>query len=222
MFRVPQTVAPLRHYAAHQKFDDFWKKQSLVYNLNVPKVPILHVAGWWDQEDFCGPLVAYEVLENNDKENKNFIAIGPWNHGGWSGGKGESMGRINFGTPTSEKFRKEIQAPFFAYYLKGKGNGQFSEAVTFQTGSNTWISYDKWPPTNITVTKNLYMNSNGKLLFDPPGEANGFDEYLSDPFHPVPYRSRPVEATYGPGSRLSIAIRRNLFLIFLKPWNLIL
>lgn len=189
------------NYASHPKLDDFWKKQSLAYNLGISKVPILHVAGWWDQEDFCGPLEAYEALENNDKDNNNFIAIGPWNHGGWAGGKGESLGKINFGTPTAEKFRKEIQAPFFAYYLKGEGNGRFPEAITFQTGSNTWKSYDKWPPEYITSIKNLYMNSEGKLSFDMPDETDSFDEYLSDPFHPVPYRPRPVEETYGPGSR---------------------
>ena len=81
-------------------------------------------------------LKAYEVLEKNDKNNQNFIIIGPWNHGGWDSGSGESLGRINFGTPTGETFRKELQAPFFAYYLKGKGSDQFHEAVTFQTGSN--------------------------------------------------------------------------------------
>lgn len=188
-------------FVNHPNYDDFWKKQSIAYRLDTPEVPILHVAGWWDQEDFYGPLNAYEVLEKNDKENKNFIVIGPWNHGGWSEGSGESLGLFNFGTPTSEKFRKEIQAPFFAYYLKGRGNGQFSEAVTFQTGSNTWKSYDKWPPSNTTGNKNLYLSSNNKLSFDLQHENDAFDEYLSDPFHPVPYRTRPIEETYGPGSR---------------------
>jgi uncharacterized protein len=195
------SLSSWNNYATHQTLDDFWKKQSLVYYLLAPKVPILHVAGWWDQEDFVGPLTAYEILEKNDSENKNFIAIGPWNHGGWEWENGENLGSIKFGSNTGEKFRKEIQAPFFAFYLKGKGNGHFSEAMTFQTGSNIWRSYDKWPPTNITRTKNLYLSSNGKLSFDIPKENNAFDEYLSDPSHPVPYRSRPIESTYGPGSR---------------------
>jgi putative CocE/NonD family hydrolase len=188
-------------FVKHPNYDDFWQKQSTVYRLSAPTVPILHVAGWWDQEDFYGPLKAYEFLEKNDAFNQNFITIGPWNHGGWSNGKGNKLGNVNFGVPTSETFRKEIQAPFFAYYLKGKGKGQFPEAVTFQTGSNTWISYDKWPPLNSTRIKNLYLNTNGKLSFNLPNENEAFDEYLSDPFHPVPYRPRPIEMTYGPGSR---------------------
>lgn len=188
-------------FVNHPNFDEFWQKQSLPYRLDAPTVPNLHVAGWWDQEDFYGPVKAYEVLEKKDKDHKNFIAIGPWNHGGWGGGKKDHLGNIQFGSPTAEKFRKEIQAPWFAYYLKGKGDGKFSEAVTFQTGSNTWKSYDTWPPANLTSTRNLYFKPGGKLSFDAPSETEGLDTYLSDPFHPVPYRSRPIEATYGPGSR---------------------
>ncbi len=188
-------------FTKHPNYDEFWQKQSIPYRLTSPTVPNLHVAGWWDQEDFYGPQKAYEVLEKKDTDHKNFIVIGPWNHGGWAGGKKENLGNIQFGTPTAEKFRKEIQAPWFAYYLKSIGDGKFAEAVTFQTGSNSWKSYEAWPPVNLTTSKNLYFQSHGKLSFDAPTETEGFDSYLSDPFHPVPYRSRPIEATYGPGSR---------------------
>jgi putative CocE/NonD family hydrolase len=188
-------------FVKHPNYDEFWQKQSIPYRLSSPTVPNLHVAGWWDQEDFYGPQKAYEVLEKKDTDHKNFIVIGPWNHGGWAGGKKENLGNIQFGTPTAEKFRKEIQAPWFAYYLKSIGDGKFAEAVTFQTGSNVWKSYEAWPPVNLTTSKNLYFQSHGKLSFDAPTETEGFDSYLSDPFHPVPYRSRPIEATYGPGSR---------------------
>lgn len=188
-------------FVNHPNYDDFWRRQSMPYRLDAPTVPNLHVAGWWDQEDFYGPLKAYEVLERKDTRNLNFIVIGPWNHGGWASGKKESLGRIKFGSPTAERFRKEIQAPWFAYHLKGKGDGKFAEAVTFQTGSNTWKSYNAWPPVSQTTMKNLYFGSNGRLSFDAPGDADGFDAYLSDPFHPVPYRPRPIEATYSQGSR---------------------
>ncbi|GAB3956045.1 hypothetical protein GCM10028805_44680 [Spirosoma harenae] len=125
---------------------------------------------------------------------------GPWNHGGWGRGDGKTLGNIRFDTATSVTFRKEIQAPWFAYYLKGKGTGNFPEAVTFQTGSNTWKRYDSWPPKEATKRK-LFFQSNGKLSFEAPKAASGSDYYVSDPAHPVPYRTRPIEATYGPGSR---------------------
>ena len=39
------------------------------------------------------------------------------------------------------------------------------------------------------------------MSFDKPISTNTFDEYISDPKKPVPYRQRPIEQTYGPGSR---------------------
>jgi uncharacterized protein len=37
------------------------------------------------------------------------------------------------------------------------------------------------------------------LSFDPPTDsAAAFDQYVSDPAHPVPYRNRPIEPTYFP------------------------
>lgn len=189
-------------FTKHPNYDEFWKKQALDTRLDSPRVHIMNVAGWWDQEDFYGPQKAYETWEKNDKHNKNYIVIGPWNHGGWAGGAGNKLGNINFDSATGETFRKNIQARWFAYYLKGKGDGNFAEAITFQTGSNTWKTYNSWPPKE-AIKKNLYFHANGKLSFDKPlaTEATTFDSYISDPAHPVPYRSRPIEETYGPGSR---------------------
>src|SRR5258708_2477789 len=109
---------------------------------------------------------------------------------------------VKFNQPTGAYFRKEIQAKWFAYYLKGKGDGSFAEMTSFQTGSNEWKQYSAWPPKE-TVTKNIYLHADGKLSFVKPlaNEGADFDSYLSDPAKPVPYRPRPVEETYGPNSR---------------------
>lgn len=188
-------------YVKHPNYDEFWQKQALDYRLDSPRVHIMHVAGWWDQEDFYGPLKAYEVLEKQDKQHKNFLVVGPWNHGGWAHGQGDKLGNISFSTATGPYFRKDIQARWFAYYLKGKGDGNFAEAITFQTGSNTWKTYDHWPPAE-SVSKDLYFHSSGKLSFEKPAaEATEADSYVSDPANPVPYRPRPIEQTYGRGSR---------------------
>ena len=189
-------------FVNHPNYDEFWQKQSLPFRLDAPTVPTMHVAGWWDQEDFYGPVKTYEVLEKKDAKHLNYLVVGPWNHGGWGRGDGRSLGTITFDTATSKTFRAAIQAPWFAYWLKGKGDGRFAEATTFQTGSNVWKKYDQWPPKNASTAK-LYFQSGGRLSFDPPQSAGttAFDSYLSDPAHPVPYRSRPIEETYGPGSR---------------------
>jgi putative CocE/NonD family hydrolase len=156
-------------------------------------VPTLNVAGWFDQEDFRGPLRIYELLEKHDAKDQNFLVVGPWNHGGWAGGPGDKLGKVTFDSATGKFFRADVQAPFFAKYLRGK-DVKVPEARMFQTGSNKWVSYDKWPPRD-AATKSLYLRAGGKLSFDPPTGA-GADEYVSDPANPVPYRPRPVTPTY--------------------------
>ena len=108
-------------YVAHPDYDEFWKRQTMIPHLKSVKVPTLNVAGWWDQEDFYGPIAIYDALEKYDTLGINYLVVGPWRHGGWSGGTGESLGAIPFGSKTSEYFREQVQAPFFAYFLKDKG-----------------------------------------------------------------------------------------------------
>jgi len=189
-------------FTIHPNYDAYWKKQALKSRLDYPRLAIQHVSGWWDQEDMVGPQDAYKALEKKDTKNQNFIVLGPWRHGGWAGGDGRSLGNIKFDEPTAAYFRKEIQAKWFAWYLKDKGDGKFAEVISFQTGSNKWKNYSAWPPKDV-ATKNIYFHSNGKLSFDKPSakETKPFDSYVSDPAKPVPYRARPIEETYGPGSR---------------------
>jgi putative CocE/NonD family hydrolase len=197
------------NFVAHPNYDQFWQQQALVNQLKKVTVPIMHVAGWWDQEDFYGPVKAYEILEKMDSANVNHLVVGPWNHGGWNRLTGDKLGNVDFGSPASQYFRANIFAPWFAYYLKDKGQLRQPEAITFETGSNRWTSFDSWPPKTNVAPRNLYFGANGKLSFEPPAAttASQFDEYVSDPTHPVPYRPRPIEPTYNPadlgGSRWS-------------------
>ena len=191
------------NFVSHPNYDQFWQQQALINQIKRATVPIMHVAGWWDQEDFYGPLKAYEVLEKTDTNHLNYLVVGPWNHGGWNRLTGDKLGAIDFGSPTSQYYRANILRPWFAYHLKDQGKLNQPEAVTFETGSNRWASFDAWPPkTNITPRK-LYFNANGKLSFEPPtpGTQPQSDSYVSDPARPVPYRQRPIEPTYNPANQ---------------------
>ena len=184
-------------FVNHPDYDAFWKRQGFEPWLNRVTVPIMNVAGWWDQEDFYGPLKIYELLERHDTQNKNFLVVGPWNHGGWSRSDGQKLGKIDFGSKTAVHYRKEVLAKFFAYYLKGKGTADFPEALTFRTGVNRWERHNTWPPKS-TTARPLYFQANGKLSFTQPTSAlNAFDSYISDPANPVPYRPRPIELRSG-------------------------
>jgi putative CocE/NonD family hydrolase len=186
-------------FVSHPDYDSFWKRQGFAPWLNRVTVPTLNVAGWWDQEDFYGPVKIYELLEKHDTSNNNFLVIGPWNHGGWSGGEGRKLGRVDFGSPTAQYYRKNILARFFAHYLKGRSDPDLPEALTFRTGDNEWVRNDAWPPKRNIVGRQLYLQANGKLSFKvpPAGARPAFDSYISDPANPVPYRPRPIDVRSG-------------------------
>jgi putative CocE/NonD family hydrolase len=185
-------------FAAHPNYDSFWKKRSAMGYVPYPQTAMLHVGGYFDQEDMNGPQLMYRHMESKDSFNRNYIILGPWNHGGWFSGKGDSLGKISFEVKTGEYFR-DLQKKWFDYWLKGTGDGKFDNAYCFQTGSNVWKGYSAWPPKE-TGIKRLYAAPNNKCSFEKSNSA-GFTSYISDPAHPVPYRTPPIEATYGQGSR---------------------
>jgi putative CocE/NonD family hydrolase len=189
-------------YVAHPDYDEFWRKQAAVPYLTHPvTVPTLNVAGWWDQEDFYGPVTIYRELEKHDPDNLNFLVVGPWNHGGW-GGTGKSLGAIDFGSNTADWYRAEVQRPFFACHLKGAATGCTpAEATLFRGGDNKWATSSVFPRKDGVVATPIYMGSRGTLSFTAPLVSVGADSFVSDPANPVPYRKRPIQPTYGPGSQ---------------------
>lgn len=186
-------------FVEHPNYDAFWRSNSTLDYVKGPEVPQLHVGGYYDQEDVNGPQLMYDHMEKWDSTKKNYIVLGPWNHGQWARGTAESLGRINFGSRTASSFLM-LQKKWFDYWLKGNGDGNFDEANCFQTGSNVWKQYKSWPPKEAVVRK-LYTHSNGTCSFEKPTQAKASVSYVSDPAKPVPYRELPIEMTYGPGSR---------------------
>lgn len=124
----------------HPNYDAFWQQNSPLSYVSYPQVPMLHVGGYFDQEDINGPQLMYDHMEKKDSFNRNFIVLGPWNHGGWGRMTGDSLGKISFERKTGEDFR-EMQKKWFDYWLKGIGNGKFDEATCFQTGTDVWKTY---------------------------------------------------------------------------------
>ena len=183
----------------HPDYDEFWKKEAWVSQLHASTVPNLNVAGFWDQEDPWGPWQIFRHAAESDPGHTNFIVAGPWYHGEWQSAKGESIGLVPFGGhETAREFRENIEAPFFRYYLHDNGQKPSWQASTFQSGSNTWHTYDVWPPKEARATK-LYLHADGTLSFRAPDAASAYREYVSDPANPVPYRQRPISPTYPGG-----------------------
>lgn len=190
-------VPAWNEFMEHGTYDEYWQKQNALQHLKSVKHPILNVAGWFDAEDFYGPMSIYYTIEKENPDNMSTLVVGPWLHGGWRSTSGRHLGCIDFGSKTSEYFQKEIQYPFFSYYLKDKGEWEAHEAVVFETGTNIWKTYDQWPPKSVEARK-LYFHPDGKLSFSSPEEKNldACDSYVSDPDKPVPFSSE-IRTTQG-------------------------
>jgi hypothetical protein len=146
------------------------------------------VGGWFDAEDLFGALNVYQAVEKSSPGTYNILVMGPWFHGGWLRSDGDAVGNARFGSKTGAFYREKIFAPFFDYYLQGKGELKLPEAYVFETGANAWRAHDAWPPKQ-AAPKSIYLQTGGKLSFDAPRDrgAPAFDEYISDPARPVPY-----------------------------------
>ena len=185
-------------FVAHPNYDKYWSGKAPVNYSDTPLIPILHVGGYWDQENMNGPEALYTKMEKYDTKNFNYIVLGPWRHGQWADSNASGIGDYKMERNTAQDFL-EIQKDWFDYWLKGNGSGKFAEAQCFQTGSNVWKSYASWPDRSAVETK-LYLNDNKKLSFKKPMSDKGFDSYISDPENPVVYRTRPIEVTYSDSS----------------------
>jgi hypothetical protein len=192
------TIRRWNDLVAHPDYDAFWQRSAWTSRLHSSTVPNLNVAGFYDQEDPWGPWQIFRHAAENDPQHTNFMVAGPWFHGMWQFARGDSIGLVALGGhATAREYRENIQAPFFRYYLHGKGEKPAWKVTTFQSGSNQWRTYNDWPPNGSTPT-NLYLQCDGTLSVDAPRAAGGatYREYISDPANPVPYRPRPISPTY--------------------------
>jgi len=190
-------------FLEHPAYDSVWSSRGVEHSLNTVAVPTLTVGGYYDQEDMFGPQIEYESLQPHDSKHQNFLVLGPWRHGHWSSSS-RRLGNLDFGEPIGKEFRSQIEAKFFAHYLKdapgeNKAGFDLENTASFQTGSNTWKHYAHFPPKEAQTTS-LHLAGDGKLSWSDSTVA-AKTTYVSDPANPVPYRHRPIQPTYGAGSQ---------------------
>lgn len=182
------TIAFWTEVMNHPDYDEWWKARDARNATKNLKPAMLWVGGLFDAEDCWGAWNAYKAAEeNNPGKEFNKIVEGPWSHGQWAGSDGTRHGNIRFGSNTVEYYQKNIEIPFFNYFLKGEGDvSQIAEANVFVTGTNEWRTFDQWPPKAKTDIS-FYLQAGGKISKEQPALANSFSAYVSDPAKPVPY-----------------------------------
>ena len=190
-----------RKILAHPSYDSFWRDQAVdkILATQPLQVPVMLVASLWDQEDIYGAIAVYKAIKPKDTNNdKVFLVMGPWHHG-QEILDGSTLGPVKFNSDTALYFRREILLPFLDQYLKdGAPKADVAPVSAFETGTNTWRRLHAWPAgcaSGCTIQPTpLYLTAGLKLSFKAPDSADAaFDEYISDPAKPVPFRARPID-----------------------------
>jgi hypothetical protein len=185
---------------AHPAYDAFWQGQALdkIMAATPLNVPVMWLQGLWDQEDMWGGIHSYAAVEPKDTNNdRNFLVMGPWRHSQVNS-TGFSLGPLMWDGNTTLQFRRDVLLPFFnQYLLDGAPKADTPPVLIYNTGENHWDRFKSWPLSCdqgcANKSRPIYLQANGTLSFDAPDSATSkFDEYVSDPSKPVPYRARPV------------------------------
>ena len=198
-----RTLPTWKLFLGHPGYDSVWSARGVEHSLSTVAVPTLTVGGYYDQEDMFGPQIEYSTLEPHDANHQNFLVLGPWRHGSWSQ-SARHLGNIDYSEPIGKEYRAQIEAKFFAHYLKDEPNSNNSgfdleDTASFQTGSNTWQRYRHFPPAESRPTS-LHLGGSGLLSFGD-STTSAQTSYLSDPANPIPYSHRPIQPTYSEGSQ---------------------
>ena len=196
-----------RALAEHPSYDSYWQNQAVDKLLAKEPllVPTMIVAGLFDQEDIYGGPALYKALAPKDPDGKFVhLVLGPWNHG-QGRREGRGIGAIQFEGDTAGWFRSNVMQPFLDYYLKDGPKPDVPRVLAYETGADQWHRYDNWPRSCAegcpARARELYLHSDGRLSFDQhEAVEQSYDEYVSDPAKPVPYRERPTLPSGAPES----------------------
>ena len=191
-----------RKLLEHPAYDAFWQDQAVdkILAAQPLKVPVMLVHSLWDQEDIYGDIAVYKKIKPKDTNNdKVFLVMGPWHHG-QEIREGSALGAIKFNSDTALTFRQEILRPFLDHYLKDAPKADIAPVMAFETGTNKWLRLTSWPAgcaSGCTIKPTpLYLNDGLKAAFAAPqSSGSAYEEYVSDPAKPVPYRARPIDGT---------------------------
>lgn len=170
----------------HEDYDEYWQAQNVSQHFRkVGKVPVLFVGGWFDAEDLFGPLNMHANVEKNTPDNNTKIVMGPWYHGSWNGGPGDTLWDQQWPVKTGEDFRLKMQKPFFRAHLWEGKDDDLPEASVFDTGAGVWRAFTAWPPK--AVATSYFPHPDGGLDEKVDVAIGGrYSEWISDPKRPVP------------------------------------
>lgn len=194
----------------HQKDDNYWRALSIERRLNRVKVPVLGIAGWYD--DARGTIRNYAAMSALPSHPIHHVVMDASAH------KGIDYVNGDFG-PQGRVDHRALELRWFDHYLQGIQNGVDTEPPLhlFIMGDNTWRQEREWPLARTRWT-DFYLRKGGVLDTVPPADEPP-DEYRYDPGDPTPYLvdARELELNINEDYREVHAQRKDLLTYTTEP-----
>ena len=213
-------VAPFYYeWLTHSAADPWWDWAELRNKYSKVHAAVLNLSGWYDEA--YGPDGATTnfnglLKERGEKDSRTRTIIGPWIHGGQEKTR---AGEREFG-PSAAIDYDELILRWMDRYVRGIQNGVDREKPVrlFVMGKNVWRDEDAWPlPRTNMRTYYVRSESNSarfaRLNQAPPDRAGRYNEFTSDPAHPL----TDPHSAYGAHDYRSLAGRKDVLVYDSDP-----
>jgi putative CocE/NonD family hydrolase len=207
-------------WLAHPAADPWWDWAELRSKYGKVKAAVLNLSGWYDEA--YGPDGATTNFNGllkdrqGQKDARTHTVIGPWTHGGQ---EKTGAGEREFGATAAIDY-DELILRWMDHYLRGVNNGVEREKPIrlFVMGKNVWRDEDAWPLARADL-QTFYLRSESntarfaRLNQTPPNRAGAYNEFASDPAHPL---ADPYSA-YGAHDYRALAGRQDVMVYDSDP-----
>ena len=205
----------------HRTLDEYWEPVRYQHRIGEIDVPVLHVSGWYDDEEIGTPAnFAAMVAAGRDSQR---LLMGPWGH---AINTTRTLGEVDFGPSALIDLDATVLA-FLDEHVKGIKPEQAPGPVRmFVMGVNEWRDEPSWPPPYVSPAT-LYLSSggsansshgDGRLTAAAPGGEQPADAWTHDPDRPVPFLTGAGSAQIGgPDDYFGVAQRGDVLVYDSQP-----
>ncbi len=207
-----QKLAPDSYYhdwLAHPEPDDYWHQLSPQRYLQDVDLPMLHIGGWFDTY-MRGTLRFYQEMSDRSQFPQH-LWVGPWSHLPW----GRKVGSVDYGPEAASPIDR-LQIRWFDQFLKGIDTGLLDDppVCLFEMGSNQWRRFPAWPnsakPYFLGSTGLAAMDQRDGKLEESQIQESQIDQFVHDPWRPVPAVGGHASFPIGAGDRSGIDCRTDV------------
>jgi uncharacterized protein len=218
---IGRAIPNWRAQIAHPQLDDYWDRICYQTRFERVNVPVLHISGWYDDEQIGTPLnyVGMSTRGAPEVRDRQHLLMGPWGH---RVNTEQKLGEVDFG-PQSIIDLRGAQLCWFERWLRDDEDACGEAPVRiFVMGTNVWRDEREWPLARTQWTS-LYLHSAGRansrfgdgtLSPEPPTADEPPDTYRYDPARSVPFITEPTSSQIGGPDDYAAVERRDDVLVY--------